>query len=351
MIPVEKLRAVRHIITHQFCGDGIASAMILKQVLPQASVTFMQYETDAQRNLKPKEGMLFCDFSPHKSRVAEFKDAGAIVLDHHDSQREVVAEFGELGVYADLKTQPGVSGAVLALQEVWLPLNKDGYDDGVMCTAPTDSERQTVQDIARLAGVRDTWQTKDSDWQRAREQNEALVFWPVEELLGLNPNDWAAKLSVGSSLFDSKLRRAASRIEGGYTFTTDKGRRVLAFEGLSQASDAAELAGDKHDLVVAFGYIVENSKPAVIYSTRSHTDFDCAALALAHGGGGHRPSAGFRIALDPSTPQPYELLRRLLARYEAVEDQWVQTLDEKRRLKEFKLEGLYDAIAAPLAFG
>src|SRR5882724_8183379 len=64
MIPLEKLKGVTHIITHADCPDGVASAMVLRQVLPTAEVRAIQYETHEHKKLEAKPGMLFCDFSP-----------------------------------------------------------------------------------------------------------------------------------------------------------------------------------------------------------------------------------------------------------------------------------------------
>ncbi len=41
MIPIETLRAVRTIITHANCPDGVASALILHQALPNAAIVFL----------------------------------------------------------------------------------------------------------------------------------------------------------------------------------------------------------------------------------------------------------------------------------------------------------------------
>lgn len=43
MLNVDELRSVNHIITHANCADGIASAMLLTWVLPDARVSFVQY--------------------------------------------------------------------------------------------------------------------------------------------------------------------------------------------------------------------------------------------------------------------------------------------------------------------
>ena len=152
-IPTPKLRAVRHIIAHDNCPDGVASAMILKQVLPDAKVSFVQYNTPEHESMAPEEHALFCDFSP--ATPEGWVEKGAIVLDHHKTAKTVVEAFGELGVYADEAAEPGVCGALLAYREVWLQLAKEQYE----------GEAEVVETFSTLAGIRDTWQKHDSRWR------------------------------------------------------------------------------------------------------------------------------------------------------------------------------------------
>ena len=82
--PLDKLMAVKTIICHGGnCPDGVASAILLHDVLPDAELKFVQYGTEEQKALRATSGMLFADFSPHAETFQKFVDAGAIVLDHH----------------------------------------------------------------------------------------------------------------------------------------------------------------------------------------------------------------------------------------------------------------------------
>lgn len=324
MLPLEKLKAVKHIITHATCPDGVASAMILRDVLPNATVTFQRYDSQEQINAVVEENVLFCDFSPHQGRVQAYKEAGAIVLDHHKSQAEIVKSFGELGVFADEAAEPGVCGATLAFREVWQPLMAERGSEQ-MDTTPE------VRALAELAGIRDTWQTKSPLWTQACAQAEALTFWPVEALLSQPSYKWPEYLTIGPVLFEKKIRTATQCLKNGFTFTTAKGRRVVMFDNLRASSDAAEIAGEAHDFVVGFGYTSENGAPSLVYSTRSHTGFNCSAFAQAHGGGGHTAAAGFGTLVFSGMANPYDNLQALLKAYEPVEERWLQVLTEYKR--------------------
>lgn len=315
-IPIEKLQAVKNVVVHEACPDGLASAMILRACYPTAGIKFVQYDTRAHKELEAQPNTIFADFSPHPDRVDDFKRVESIVLDHHQTQKGVVASFGELGVFGDEATEPGVSGAVLTFREVWLPLIGNGYDDGVMATMPTAKERQTILDFATLAGIRDTWQTKSPRWQESCEQAAAMFFWPPDVLLPVPPDKWEEKLSLGPLLLEKQLKRSKRNADNSFRFTTTKGTRVAVFEGTTSASDAAEYLGETVDLAVGFDIFMQDGKPVMLWSIRSHTNFDCGTFCKAHGGGGHLRAAGFKLVLQPDDPNPFYLAKRVIEAYE-----------------------------------
>jgi hypothetical protein len=53
-------------------------------------------------------------------------------------------------------------------------------------------------------------------------------------------------------------------------------------------------------------------------STRSHTTFDCAAFAKAHGGGGHTRAAGFALDVYAGDRNPYAYVRELVEVWERL---------------------------------
>lgn len=334
MIPLEKIQGVTRLITHDKCSDGMASAMIVKNVLPSVSVEFVQYNTVAHKELEVTPGMLFCDFSPHPERVREFLDAGAIVLDHHKSAREIVEPFIEagLGAFGDEVADPGVCGAVLAFREIWEPVFRH-YQGGLPVERWQEIDRSAVEKLATLAGIRDTWQKHDPRWEEACAQSNALFFWPPERLLNSAVMAWPFLLDIGPVLFAKNLEKAANYAANAYRFVTAGGLRVAMFmsNNVSASSDAAEILGQEADLVIGFSVGLNDTKvPGMTFSCRTRGNFNASALALAHGGGGHTNAAGFRVLLASSDPQPFELARRLLERYETVLPKWLAVLDKGR---------------------
>lgn len=318
MIPLDKLRAITHVVVHgPACPDGISSALILKDALPDVRVSFLSYETAEHKALAAEPGLLFCDFSPPRDRVQEFVAAGAICLDHHLTAKDVVEAFGENGVFG--LNDKNECGAWLAYEHVWKRF-ADEYD------LSDDLGRAQVRCFAELAAVRDTWKTADPRWRQACEQAEMLLFFPFEEQkLGrmVNGDDY---LLVGHWLVEKKLAAARKSIGEAHHFITLKGTRVLVFQGVVATSDAAELverkgsAGSSHpeairptDIVVGFHYGVDSGKLKLQFSMRSHTGYDVGAFAKHHGGGGHKAAAGFTVEVSPEmSANPYQLFRLLL---------------------------------------
>jgi uncharacterized protein len=304
MIPIEKLKQVRTIITHANCPDGIASAILLHDALPSAQIRFLTHGTKEYRELPAEDGMLFCDIAPPPERAPEFLPRVPVVLDHHKGAEHLVKSFTH-HVFADEKLEPGVSAAVLAYREVWLPLqgNHRCYD--------------SPKAFALLAGVRDTWQSSSPDFRRSNEQAAALTFWPVEKWLSLREPfergvfELERMLDLGSVLFVKKLEAAKKALSQSWR-TTVNNIRCVVFEGTTLTSDVAELVGDNADLIVGFGFVVEDGEFLLNVSTRSHTTFDCAEFARSLGGGGHTKAAGFTVPFGPKALNPYSLFRNLL---------------------------------------
>ena len=309
-ISLDKLPAVQTLVTHDSCGDGTGSALLIKDALPHVEVVFVQHGTDAFKTLQAKPGMLFCDIIPPADRADEFIAAGALVLDHHRTARSVVERFGENGIFADESKEPGVSGTMLAYQHVWKPL----------CEAEaTPWLRGWVEQFATLVGIRDTWQNRDPRWEAACEQNHLLFFMPNTEWLKMGLRHVATEYEhfewVGEVLARKQAKSVQKSINGGVYRSTKRGTKILIFNSKSNTSDAAEKLGREVDVIIGFGYEAEHGEAKLILSCRSHADFDCAAFSRSLGGGGHTKAAGASLPL-PENENPYQTILRLVEAYE-----------------------------------
>lgn len=325
-ISIDKLQAVKTIISHQGCPDGIASAMILKHALPRAVVKFVQYGDPSHRDLPATEGMLFCDMTPPRERVAEFVSVGAIVLDHHKHAKDIVEAFGENGVFADEIKTPGVSGALLAFREGWYPMLGVGAQTIASIERGVLTDR--VMDFATLAGIRDTWQRKDLRWDTACEQVMMLTFYPVEEWLDAVTATWPQsmideRMKLGAILRKNRDERVDRAITEAYQFRTQKGTLVCVVS-TTETSDIADNVD--HDVVIGFRYSCvtgtepQGTVPKMTLSMRSRRDYDVGALAKVLGGGGHTKAAGCSLKVQSDDWSPYRFIENLFRAYEDVGD-------------------------------
>ncbi len=293
------LSSIKVLVTHANCPDGIASALIVRDVMPDVRVVALDYGAD--RDALPVEpGMLFVDMSPPAARVQEFVDAGAIVLDHHKTARGVVEAFGDNGRFGDEQTDPGVCGAMLAFWHAW---------KGPRCHSMR--WRDAVLSFATLAGVRDTWQREHPAWQAACEQAEYLRFVGLDRALELGLDAVIANQGwLGSHLWARKQEAAMRAAEQCYkTRCAEHALAIVA--GVDVVSDVADLLDA--DLVAGFRYEAR-CYPVLHVSLRSRGRVDVGALAQRLGGGGHSGAAGYRIDWtgDCSQMDPFHAIHHTL---------------------------------------
>jgi hypothetical protein len=325
MLEPHAFDAVRRIVSHKNCPDGIASAMILKDVLtPSAEVVLVQYGTSEHEELLCTEGMVFCDMSPPPARVHEFVAAGAIVLDHHKSAKQVVAAFGERGIFADEHADPGVSGAVLAFDHVWQPRQR---------YSRFRKSALEIRKFAQLAGVRDTWQTSDPRWREACAQAHALLFWGKgERLLADDRFPWLSpdEMDAGRQLYAEQLAQADAiartglLVLGRYAFFNDTTGSLVSDVAeavrrypMSERRITADGIRDcmvttlamHADVLVAYR-VDALDRPGrtelrYVYSLRSlRPDVDVSLLAKRIHGGGHTKAAGGYLLAESSAGSP-----------------------------------------------
>lgn len=332
---LRKLPHVRKCVSHAGCPDGIASAMLVKNALPDVEVLFLTHNSDEHRALRAEPGMLFTDFTPFVDqsdnpsadevarRCAPFLDAGAIVLDHHKHQRSVVEAFGENGVFADETSEPGVAGAELAYRHVWLPLH-ERESRRLQRDFVTEQSRQVAwgalegvraraAELARLASLRDTWQVTHPDWIEATALSAALRFFPSgywmqrARVIGLSPEE----MMVGRvAVWQERERLLRQQDDVAFFYVgrssgeadgAEGARITIALINTRRAEDLAEHLRETGVANVLVGYQFKGEDKLVL-SLRSDSTLDAGLLAKSAGGGGHSRAAGCTLQL-PIGPQ------------------------------------------------
>jgi hypothetical protein len=239
------------------------------------------------------------------------------------ARADLVALFGDRGVYADEAARPGVSGAVLAYEEVWYPLGGD---------SARFSPMWGPRDFAETIGVRDTWQTgRRQQWREACAVSAGLGLWSRDVLVreGLSAILRYYNLRrVGEALLAQQEASDAQTVEEAHRFEVARGGgvaplRVACFAGSSrEASDIAEALRDDVDLVVAWKYFVRDRRHHVRLSLRSRGEWQCLPLAQWLGGNGHPHAAGCVLALEDRAcghRDPYQLVESLVRGFFAYE--------------------------------
>jgi hypothetical protein len=320
-----QLAAVKTIVIHgPTCPDGIASYILARDVLPNAEVKFVQYNTDEYLKLPATPGMLFIDVAPPEERVQEFVTVGALVLDHHKTRKACVEALGANGVFGDEVTEPGVCGAVLAYRHVWRPLQMK-RTEGVYPAPEIDKvifEDVAASDFATLAGIYDTWQTQSPRWKEAVIQAEMLRFYPIEHWFTLynpfhevNKSVWEGRRQIAALLVEKNAKATQNVLGKAWRFFSFKRTRVIVFEGTKFSNDAAEMLGNTVDIVIGFGFLIEDGAQKMFLATRSHTGYDVSAFAKAYGGGGHTAAAGCNVRIEHA-PNPYDLVEKMVNDFE-----------------------------------
>lgn len=331
---IEVLKRVNHIVAHANCPDGTASAIILRACFPEAKVTFCQYNTDLLRNLPAEPGMIFCDFTPPVDRLQEFLDVGTIVLDHHGGPAEEVTKAFEAKDLGRFSNEKGVSGAVLAFRHAYMPMMQYSLQQPLH-EIESIPLVQDIKNLAETIGVLDTWHKADPRWDQAMKLAEAIRFWPWEFWEKAPVTSWPNMVGLGDVLMYKLKDSIEHTVKSAYRFTTDKGRRVVVFQGGSQKSSyAADLLENECECAIGFKYIVEDGDPKIIFSSRSRGTFSVRNLALAYGGGGHTNAAGFSQMLPKL--DPYRHIEDLFRDYESIEDEWIAAVtapDFNQRVK------------------
>ena len=327
MITVEMLNDVKHVIVHDRCPDGMASAIILLDAfrgrLTAQDVTFLEHETECYEKHAADPGTLFCDITPPPRRAQEFVDAGVLVLDHHEPEK--VTPYGARGVHG---SEPGVSGAVLAFREVWVPLQVPFRE-----TVPSDHVQYrefAMETFATLAGIRDTWQKDDPRFRQASAQAAALMFWPraawLEDVISKGAHRAnSERLDLGETLLEKVEEDARRFIAEQESFISSRGR-VVNIVATKMTSEPAEMLtrafaltprpAHAPDVLIGFRYFVDHGVRMIELSCRSVSDVPVRPFCQRFGGGGHLRAAGVSLSVSVRDGNPYEMIRALWNRWE-----------------------------------
>lgn len=314
MISVDKLREVKQVFYHQSCPDGTASAMICydafrllhaknPELIPE--LKSVQYHTDFFENkLEPRPGQLFVDITPPRAKWEQWKDVDVIVLDHHESVKEVTE--GLSGVYA---TNDAHSGARLTFEQVLVPITDflcldldPERDSHNVIRSDCNHALERWDRFSHVAMIRDTWKDKDPDFEAATVQAYGLMTLGAKDVLD--------QMKAGK-LDTDLITRMGEKDLGKAKFMAESARRyVLPCPKLGRdmnvdfynCTEKKYISDGCHhllnnmgsDFAVSYFYKTENGKTQAVVSLRTK-DPIASTIAKKLGGGGHDKAAGFGL--------------------------------------------------------
>ena len=277
--------AVRKLITHANCADGLAAAIVARESCgPTLPIEFVAYGTEQHRTLTPEPGVVFADFSPHPDTVEAWLPFDPIVLDHHVHARAIVASFPR-GVFDNKQ-----SGALLLLAHL------------------ATFHSNNLARLAVLADVRDRWVKESQWWPAAQAQARVMMSLHRDVALALGSSGLRQFEDFGMYLAETERLRAAEVVSTLRRQPVGEFTVGVVASGSALSSMIGDLAREQgFDLTACF-HLQEDpatGRKSVVYSLRSSERIDCGAFAKWLGGGGHQRAAGFDVDFSYAQPDPW----------------------------------------------
>ena len=288
---INKLKTCKRVYFHSNCPDGIISRNFLQYLRSRGMNDFTGVEYHAHnpgKSAEVVEGAVFVDLSPIPEQYEEFLEAGAVILDHHNTVLPLFEKFKDK--YPDQlvfgETDKTESGAWLVYKCL---------DRWMQTTNFVSRNTAHFKVIAKMIAIGDCW---DKSSPEAFENARSLGKY-----IGLYGNDYAeipgGEFINRSQEYGRLTRDNTARTAKSFIRRTHCDLEVLFYNTREGISDLAEVAREKYgaDLVVSwYQQCVKNDGEVTSFSLRSNDNFDCGKFAkLFEGGGGHKRAAGFQV--------------------------------------------------------
>lgn len=300
------LKKITTVYYHAGCPDGIASREIHRKFAylmdfgPIEYLPFV-YPGPLPKDMKPNT--LYVDCCPRDAEgISVTLDLGGIILDHHDSRKELLLsmkeKYPDQVVYGE--NSKCESGATLTFKAMLSLFQEYCQEKGLSLFFSTEKLIFSMERYATLTAISDTWHTESPEFSRSRALAH-YIFLQGDDWDGI-PSELDINMSV--SIYGSylkKLEREADRI---YTidlswmpWASDGGGAFkIGFMCGDNTSDIAEILRNRgYDLVVGFAITMAGDKPVLRYSLRSSNKLDVSKFCVKYGGGGHKAAAGMTL--------------------------------------------------------
>lgn len=279
-------------IFHANCSDGFGAAWAVRHALGDDNVEFYEghYNAETLPDVKGRR-VIMVDFSYPAAvlRVMAQHAHGILVLDHHKSAKEDLAEFYQLPTDWDSERLIPNAPAVAVLFD----MERSGAGIAWDFFHPGQSRPEVINRIED----RDLWRFKYSD---TRFVQAAIFSYPYDfdvwDKLILQPEMLSILYTEGQAIDRKHLKDVAELISVTRQHWTILGHDVpVACLPYTMASDAGNIMAVGQPFAATY----YDTADARVFSLRSAPDgLDVSKLAASFGGGGHEHAAGFKVPRD-----------------------------------------------------
>lgn len=300
---LDRIFNAERVYFHSNCPDGIMARNILKYLFDEVASAAAQnsqyggfyYPASPSNELPLIKNAIFIDMAPIASQFEDFLKAGAVILDHHESNRYLFDQYKEqypeqlvFGENADHE-----SGAMLAYKVL-----ATYFDDSRFYTYIIEAKK-----AADYISISDCWHKQDPRFESGRALAHFITLQGNDYNNLADPEimDMAELIYTNKKKEDTKIAKKAEKV----FITTKDGQKIkVCFLNRENVSDVSEILRNDYGVNLVVGwqkdtYINKKDESKINkiikFSLRSDDSVNCRKIAELLGGGGHDRAAGFSI--------------------------------------------------------
>ena len=277
-------------VTHKNCPDGAAAALLLKLIFPKISVFHCAHNRIDQECLRlakaapPGSGLIIADICPSQPVVETLMHLAAekklvlCIYDHHESTKWLEAFAQEKRENIEIIFDNDRCGSKIVFDRYW-----ESHKEIL----------QPYQEFIEVSNDRDLWlkQHKKSD-ELAMLHSILGDLGFVERFLKNPTFDYLPTEASVLEYATKKQKDESEKLLRRLKIKTDsRGFRYGVIYGEGESSNLLNEAIERNKLEYAMLINLHTCKGSI----RGKGNFDCAAFAEKHGGGGHKCASGFRV--------------------------------------------------------
>lgn len=267
------------VLYHGRCPDGLAAAWAVRKILGEnAEYVPMEYDTPAPNVTGRNVVIVDFSFKPMTMRILEEQAARVVMLDHHATAKDMLANYQCLCGSTHIQFDMDRSGAMMA----WNHFHPGKEPPALI---------HHIQD-------RDIWTWRDPLSMPFLRQLDTmpLTFETFDSVASLDDAGYNAFVEKGKGLCEQFNTMCMGFVGIAQPLQIDGIDGAQVSSSPYFTSDVGNMLANKTG---TFGCIWYVDKPGFIkVGLRSIDDTDVAAIATRFSGGGHKHAAAFRLPVE-----------------------------------------------------